>query len=116
MSEDLNRLRQLVEVSVDAEPTPDPTPEEAERLRRQLETNRDRFKAAGLDEDVKAVEARLAELPEVQVVEVEVEEEAEDVGTGDYESRTLEQLRALARSKNIASSGTKDEVITRLRG
>jgi SAP domain len=101
------------ELTVAAEPTPDPTPEEAGRLRLQLNRDLAMWEAAGASEQAEAVKARLAELPEEEVVEEEVVEE--DFGTGDYEGRTLEQLRALARSKGIASSGTKDEVIERLR-
>jgi hypothetical protein len=115
MAEDLDRLVRLHQISVDAEPTPDPTPEEAVRLRRQLQANRASFEAAGRADDVKAIDERLAGLPGEDVVEtVEVTEE-EDTGTGAYEDRTLEQLRALARSKNVASSGTKAEIIDRLR-
>jgi len=47
------------------------------------------------------------------------EEEAEgsdDVGTGPYEGRTLAQLRAAARNKGLAVSGSKDELVERLRG
>jgi hypothetical protein len=40
---------------------------------------------------------------------------AEDFGTGTYEDRTTAQLQALARSKGLATSGSKAELIDRLR-
>jgi hypothetical protein len=49
--------------------------------------------------------------PEASVVS----ESAADYGSGPYEGRTLEQLRALAASRGLPTSGTKDEVIERLR-
>lgn len=39
-----------------------------------------------------------------------------DAGTGPFEGRTVEQLREAARSKGLAVSGTKDELVERLRG
>lgn len=39
-----------------------------------------------------------------------------DAGTGPFESRTVEQLREAARSKGLAVSGSKDELVERLRG
>jgi SAP domain len=39
-----------------------------------------------------------------------------DFGTGPYEDRTLEQLKALAESRGLSSSGTKAELADRLRG
>jgi hypothetical protein len=103
------------EIKVTADPTPDPTPEEAARLRRQLEANRASFELAGKAEDVAAIDERLAGLPAEDVAVVEEEVEEEDTGTGTYEERSLEQLRALARSKGVASSGTKADIIERLR-
>jgi SAP domain len=92
--------------------------EEQDRLRRQLETNRAAFEAAGATEDVAAIDERLgnldAEFPEV---EEEVTPSTEpDFGTGNYEDRTVAQLRALAESKSLPTSGTKDDLIAALRG
>lgn len=118
MAEELIRRLEQELITIPAEPTPEPTPEEAKRLRLQLDRDLAMWEAAGASDRAEAVKARLAELPEpeVQVEEEEMYEEEEDFGAGDYEGRTLEQLRALARSKGIASSGNKDEVIARLRG
>jgi len=38
-----------------------------------------------------------------------------DTGTGPYEGRTLEQLRNAARAKGLPVSGSKDELVERLR-
>jgi hypothetical protein len=40
---------------------------------------------------------------------------SEDVGTGPYEGRTLEQLRNAARARGLPVSGNKDELAARLR-
>lgn len=39
-----------------------------------------------------------------------------DTGSGAYEARTLEQLRNAARAKGLPVSGSKDELVERLRG
>jgi SAP domain len=105
-------------ITVDAEPTPEPTPEEAARLRLQLQRDLTMHESAGNTDLAEAVKARLAELPEAEVVEetevVEVEAEA-DTGTGHYEDRTVEQLKTLLESKGLPTSGNKDELIARLR-
>jgi hypothetical protein len=43
-------------------------------------------------------------------------EGTDDVGSGAFEGRTLEQLRNAARAKGLAVSGSKDELVERLRG
>lgn len=42
--------------------------------------------------------------------------EGDDPGTGPYEGRTVAQLRAAAASKGYATSGSKDDLVERLRG
>jgi hypothetical protein len=94
--------------------------EEQDRLRRQLETNRAAFEAAGATEDVAAIDARLAnleaEFAEAAAAADVVPSTEPDFGTGNYEDRTVAQLRALAESKGLPTSGTKDEIIATLRG
>jgi hypothetical protein len=103
-------------VSVQADPTPEPTPEEAARLRLQLNRDLAMWEGAGLPDRAELVRARLAELPEEEVeVEVEAEEIEGDTGTGRYEDRTAAQLRELAASKGLPTSGTKADLIEMLR-
>lgn len=42
-------------------------------------------------------------------------EQGEERGTGPYESRTIAQLREVARDKGLPVSGSKEELIERLR-
>jgi hypothetical protein len=43
-------------------------------------------------------------------------DDAEDTGSGPFESRTHEQLKNAARVKGLAVSGSKDDLVERLRG
>jgi phosphopantothenoylcysteine synthetase/decarboxylase len=99
------------ELTVSAEPTPEPTLEEQERLRLQLNRDLAMWEAAGASDRAEAVKARLAELPEPEVAE----DAEEDFGTGNYEDRTVAQLKALAASKALPTSGSKADLIDTLR-
>lgn len=48
--------------------------------------------------------------------QAEAAEEAGDFGTGAYEDRTAEQLRALAASRGLPTGGSKADLAERLRG
>jgi hypothetical protein len=104
------------EVTVQADPEPEPTPEETARLRLQLNRDLAQWESAGVPERLEAIKARLAELPEEETEsEVEAEEVEGDTGTGRYEDRTVAQLKSLAESKGLPTSGSKAELIEMLR-
>jgi hypothetical protein len=83
-------------------------------LVQQLEQNRASFERAGaaFDEDVKLIDAKLAE---ARGGEAAAPADTEDFGTGRYEERTVAQLKALAESKGLPTSGNKEDLIETLR-
>jgi len=65
----------------------------------------------------KEVAAQSASGTPAEEIDVEAMGEGnDDLGSGPYEGRTLEQLRNAARAKGLAVSGNKDELAERLRG
>lgn len=102
------------QISVQADPAPEPTPEETERLRRQLETDLNKWEKAGLTSEAKAVEARLSELG-FDVVE---EPATFSEPTPDLDSMTKDELYTLADQRGVETTTTmtKAELIAVLEG
>jgi hypothetical protein len=72
------------------------------------------YRTAIADVNAQEVGKAAAGVPD-EAIDVEAMGEGE-TGTGAYEGRTLAQLQATAKSKGLASSGSKDELVARLRG
>lgn len=104
------------EVRVNADPTPDPTPEEQDRLRRQLEANLNSFQKAGLTAEAEAVEKRLSELGYEVVDEPETFAPTADVEVVDLEGMTKDELIGLAdeRGVQVTSSMNKADIVAAL--
>jgi Rho termination factor, N-terminal domain len=86
------------QASVDAEPTPEPTGAELERLRHQLEADVAKWKAAGNAEAEKASQERLDALAPADVATEEVAEE------GSLEDLTKDELLALAEERGVETT------------
>jgi hypothetical protein len=80
------------------------------------------YRTAVADVDAQAVGQQVAAEQKAGVPDDAIDVEAmgegddADTGTGPYEGRTLAQLRASAESKGLAVSGSKDDLVARLRG
>jgi hypothetical protein len=101
------------EVSVQADPTPEPNEEEAKRLRLQLNRDLAMFEGAGMDEQAEAVKARLAEFGEEPTAETPEPEPAPEPKLDDLKK---DELRALAdeRGLEVSDSATKAELVEAL--
>ena len=79
------------------------------------------YRTAIADVDAQEVGKAVAAKQEAGVPDEAIDVEAmgegdDDVGTGAYEGRSLAQLRNAAKAKGLAVSGSKDELVERLRG
>lgn len=78
------------------------------------------YRTAIADVDAQEVGKAVAAKQEGGVPDEAIDVEAmgegdDDAGTGAYEGRTLSQLRNAAKAKGLAVSGSKDELVERLR-
>lgn len=76
-----------------------------QNLVQQLEANLAAFEGAGLTDQADSTRAKLEQV-----------RGGDDKGTGPYEDRTKAELQEVLKSQNKPTSGSKDELIARLRG
>ena len=70
------------------------------------------YRKAIADQSAEAIGKAVAEASK----EEPNEEASDDAGTGPFEGRSVAQLKVAAAAKGLPTSGTKDELVERLRG